>query len=674
MSRRSERTISVLVPPDLTPTASEDPRQIGPYALVGRLGSGRTGTVYAAVHPTVEPDVLLAVKTLPPSHATDPASRALLDARLRALSGVDGRCYVPPVAFDAQAATPWLAMRYAPGTQLSRYARKRGPMSPGRLIALAAGLGECLSTLHALDLAHGDLKPGNILLSSSGPRVLDCVLPGDPDVVRRSAAWTAPERHRGAPPGEASDVFAWGAVLAFAATGRLPFGEGEPESLAQRVGTAEPDLDGVPDEMRPLLESALAKDPEQRPGVRDVVRGSIALWEEGLGTVGTEAGPGSGVTRLLHREWQGIVEPALLPRVVHLDERAKGKKGWRKQAAAAVPSAPAVPAPPVPVAPVPAEPAPAVPPTPEPDAPAVPAQAGPVDPVEPEAAPSPAPKADKAEDADGPTLPGQAGPVTPAGPGADEPTLPVSSAPSFPAPTGPAVSLPAPTALHGPSEPAKTTAAFSTVSGGAAPAFPSAPGKPGNRTLLLAGGGVLALLLVGGAVWAGVAAFGGDPGDEPTAEPGAPAADSSSAPVPPELDSGTITVRFEGPGEANLISGPWSYTPLQDTGDAFEGQSGGEITPEDWGERWDPAEGVDQPLETLIAPDAEVLCARFCLNPDQLSTDGEGRGTFAVTGRDLADYLGWGDVVVAEVTFGDRDPETDLPLVVSVTELYPPAG
>lgn len=593
MSRRSERTISVLVPPDLASTAPEDPAQIGPYVLIGRLGSGRTGTVYAAVHPTVEPDVLLAVRTLLPSHAADDAARTQLDRRLRALSGADGRCYVPPVAFDAHAEPPWLAMRYASGMPLSQYTRKRGPMSPGRLIALAAGLGEALSALHALDLAHGDLKPSNILLSSTGPRVLDCALPGDAEVVHRSAAWLGPERHRGAPPSEAADVFSWGAVLAFAATGRLPFGMGDPDTFVQRVESAAPDLDGVPAEIRPLLESALAKDADQRPRVREVVRASIELWEEGLGTVGSEAGPGSGVTRLLHREWQGIVEPALLPRVVRLAGRSKGWKGSRKKAVAAAPA---------------------------------PSRSG-----------SPAP-------------PAPAPPPVPAAPTA-----------SPPSPSEPGTSAPPP---EGPAK----TAAPASAAGEAVGRT-----KPDRRPLLLAGGGVLALLLVGGAAWAATSALGGAPDPEPAEGSVTTAPDASPVAVPPELDSGTIVVRFDGPGEANLISGPWPYTPIDPVGgDAFAGQDGSELTPEQWSARWNPVDGVSTPLEALIAPDAEVKCAHFCLNPDQVYTDEQGRGTYAVTGRDLASYLGWGDVVIAEVTFGDPDPETGLPLIVEVTELYPP--
>lgn len=210
MSRRSEREVFVLLPPDLLPLASEDPRKVGPHVVIGRVGAGRAGTVYAAVNPTVTADAVVAVKTLDPSHLTDERTRTELDRRLRALVSADSRCYVPPLSYDAFASPPWLAMPYVSGVPLAQYVRKRGPMSLGRLIALAAGLAEGLGALHREGIAHGDLKPSNILLGSKGPRMLDCALPGDESMMRQSAAWLAPERHQGAAPSPAADVFAWG--------------------------------------------------------------------------------------------------------------------------------------------------------------------------------------------------------------------------------------------------------------------------------------------------------------------------------------------------------------------------------------------------------------------------------------------------------------------------------
>ncbi|MBB6171057.1 hypothetical protein HNR23_001117 [Nocardiopsis mwathae] len=340
MSRRSQREISVLVPPNLLPLSRAEPRRLGPYLVIGRVGSGGTGSVYAAVNPTVTDDPLVAVKALSSPHLADDATRDLLHRRLEALSHVDGRCYVPPIAFDAHASPPWIAMGYVSGIPLAQYVRRRGALGPGRLIALAAGLAEGILALHAKQVAHGDLKPSNVLLGTGGPRILDCALPGDDEHLRSAAAtWLSPERHAGAPPGPAADVFAWGGVMAFAATGRLPFGLAEPHIVAGRVADGEPDLTGVPADLLPLVSRALAKDPADRPTVRELIGAAIAVWEQSDLQAERQRGedravPGTAVTRVLTREWQGVVEPARLPRVITVQEGPDVRPG--KAAFAAV--------------------------------------------------------------------------------------------------------------------------------------------------------------------------------------------------------------------------------------------------------------------------------------------------------------------------------------------------
>ncbi|WP_026124241.1 serine/threonine-protein kinase [Nocardiopsis baichengensis] len=333
MSRRSPNEMSVLVPPNLGPASPSDPRRLGPYLVIGRIGSGGTGTVFAAVDPMGGDDPLAAVKVLHSPGLDDPRARAQLRSRLEALAAVDGRVYVPPVRFDTEAAPPWLAMPYVSGIPMAAYIRRRGPMGPGRLLALAAGLAEGLMALHRNGVPHGDIKPGNVLIGSRGPRILDCALPGDDEVLRRTAgAWIAPERHQGAPPSPAADVYSWGMVLAFAATGRLPFGHGEPEVLARRVLTEEPELEGVPRELLPLVERALAKDPAERPSIRELIGSAIAAWEQGAAEEQAAASAAAGVrgtavTKVLSREWQGVVEPARLPRVIRLDDGAVRRPG-----------------------------------------------------------------------------------------------------------------------------------------------------------------------------------------------------------------------------------------------------------------------------------------------------------------------------------------------------------
>ncbi|MFC4562613.1 serine/threonine-protein kinase [Nocardiopsis mangrovi] len=327
MSRRPQREISVLVPPNLIPLTSDDPRHVGPYQVIGRIGSGGTGTAYAAVNPTTQGDPLVAVKVLDSPLLADPAARAMLHQRLSALAAVDGRIYVPPVAFDTASAPPWLVMDYVSGVPLAQFARRHGALGAGRLIALAAGLAEGLSALHVKSVAHGDLKPANVLLGGSGPRILDCALPGDDEHLRRSAAaWLSPERHAGDPPTPAADVFAWGAVMAFASTGRLPFGMGEPHVLARRVAQADPDLVGAPEELLPLIRRALAKDPGDRPSVRELLGSAIAAWEATTSS-SAEAVKGTAVTRVLSREWKGVSEQARLPKVIRLHDGSRSRAG-----------------------------------------------------------------------------------------------------------------------------------------------------------------------------------------------------------------------------------------------------------------------------------------------------------------------------------------------------------
>ncbi|GAA1775811.1 serine/threonine protein kinase [Streptomonospora arabica] len=312
MSRPSEREITVLVPPHLDPLAPGDPDSVGPYVLIGRLGAGGTGTVFAAIDANEASGDLMAVKVLHPWSAEEPEDRARLRARLAALADVDGRTYVPPVAFDVQARQPWLVMPYVAGLPLDGFVDDHGPLGRGRLIALAAAVGEVLSALHSKQVAHGDLTPDNVLLSGRGPRVLDCALPGEGELLRRNAApWTAPERLEGGEPSSPADIFSWAAIAVFAATGRPPVAEeGAPAS-------ASPWLEGVPAEMRPIVRRALSEDPRDRPTVREVLGSTIAAWEA---ISGSDAAPvqGTAVTQVLSREWRGVVEPDRLPRLVRL--------------------------------------------------------------------------------------------------------------------------------------------------------------------------------------------------------------------------------------------------------------------------------------------------------------------------------------------------------------------
>ncbi|MFD6952254.1 serine/threonine protein kinase [Nocardiopsis sp. TSRI0078] len=341
MSPRSPREISVLVPPDLAPLYPDDPSRIGPYLVLGRLGQGAAGTVYAAVDAASSSpgDRLVAVKVLTSPELESPDVYPALEQRLRALSNVDPRRVVVPLAFDSDANPPWLSMPYLAGERLSHYVTKRGGLGSGKLIALATGLAEGLSALHARGVAHGSLRPSEILLESHGPHIMECAVAASAERMRGSGAtWLSPERFRGGVPTPAADVFAWGAVVAFAGTGRLPFGPGEPEEIAERAAQGSFDLDGLARGLRPVVGRALDPDPDRRPSLREVIGAVIAMWQaENAENLRDGAGPAAGdgspdrddLALILEREWHAVEPPARVPQVVRLEGRMSNRRPTR---------------------------------------------------------------------------------------------------------------------------------------------------------------------------------------------------------------------------------------------------------------------------------------------------------------------------------------------------------
>ncbi|MEU1039756.1 protein kinase [Streptomyces sp. NPDC005551] len=179
---------------------------------------------------------------------------------------------MPLLAADSGADIPWLATPYVPGLTLCEHVAAHGPLPGARLYALAVGTAVALAAVHAAGVVHRDVKPGNIILAPDGPRVLDFGIAHARDgtsvtrtgVMTGTAGWISPEGYRTGVAGPAGNVFAWGALMAYAATGRLPFGSGPPDAVTARVMSADPDLTGIPDDLLSLVTSALAKTPEER--------------------------------------------------------------------------------------------------------------------------------------------------------------------------------------------------------------------------------------------------------------------------------------------------------------------------------------------------------------------------------------------------------------------------
>jgi serine/threonine protein kinase len=259
-----------------------DPRLIGPYQLVGRLGAGGMGRVFLGMSAAGRP---VAVKIIHAGLAADPEFRARFSIEVAAARKVSGLFTALVVDADVDARVPWLATAYVSGPSLSEAVRDRGPRSVGPLLAMAAGLAKSLTAIHAAGVVHGDLKPSNVLLALDGPRVIDFGISQAAEAVPQARAglvvgtpsFMSPEQAAGQAVGPASDVFSLGTVLAFAATGRKPFGTGAAAAVLERVVRGAPDLDGVPAQLLPLIERCLVKDPAGRPAAADLLAAAAAI-------------------------------------------------------------------------------------------------------------------------------------------------------------------------------------------------------------------------------------------------------------------------------------------------------------------------------------------------------------------------------------------------------------
>ncbi len=258
-----------------TPLLASDPAQVGRYRLTARLGAGGMGVVYLGAAQDGTP---VAVKLLRPELADDPEFRTRFNREVSALTRVMGVCTVRVIEADTESRQPFLVTEYADGPTLSEYVASFGPLPQDMLFGLATGLAEALTAIHGIGIVHRDLKPSNVLLTRSGPKVIDFGIAHTFEATSLtmagmtvgSAGFMAPEQVMGHA-GTAADVFCWALCIAYAASGRSPFGVGAPDAIMFRILNTEPDISAVPERIRPQVAAALAKDPHNRPSARDLL-------------------------------------------------------------------------------------------------------------------------------------------------------------------------------------------------------------------------------------------------------------------------------------------------------------------------------------------------------------------------------------------------------------------
>jgi len=244
-------------------TADQMPDRLGPYRLLDRIGEGGMGVVYLGRDPEQRS---VAIKVLRSAVAADPNARRRLAREVETMRRVRSPFVAEVLDTDVAGDTPYIVTRYVPGRTLDEVVTQDGPLTGARLARLAGGLAEALAAIHAAGVVHRDLKPGNVMLVNSDPVVIDFGIAQAADSTRLTMTgmfmgtpgYLAPEVIEGSSSSGASDVHSWGATVAFAATGRQPFGSGTFQTIFFRVLEGKPDIAGIPPRLLPFVTAALS--------------------------------------------------------------------------------------------------------------------------------------------------------------------------------------------------------------------------------------------------------------------------------------------------------------------------------------------------------------------------------------------------------------------------------
>ncbi|MFF8461134.1 PQQ-binding-like beta-propeller repeat protein [Streptomyces albidoflavus] len=253
-----------------------DPRRIGPFEVLSRLGAGGMGLVYLARSASGR---RVAIKTVRTELAEDQLFRVRFTREVEAARAVSGFYTAAVVDADPRAPVPWLATAYVPAPSLEEIVNECGPLPAPAVRWLAAGIAEALQSIHGAGLVHRDLKPSNVLVVEDGPRVIDFGIASGvsntrltmTNVAVGTPAYMSPEQAKDSRSVTgASDVFSLGSTLVFAATGHAPYHGANPVETVFMLLREGPDLEGLPEELRPLIESCMQMEAPLRPSPADL--------------------------------------------------------------------------------------------------------------------------------------------------------------------------------------------------------------------------------------------------------------------------------------------------------------------------------------------------------------------------------------------------------------------
>ncbi|GAA3137550.1 hypothetical protein GCM10017600_53850 [Streptosporangium carneum] len=261
--------------PQIAPLEAGEPRQLGQFRIVGRIGEGGQGIVYLGENTEGK---RAAIKLLHVKFSGDAIARSRFAREARAAQRVASFCTAGVVDVDLEGDTPYIASEYIEGRSLREVVEAEGPLRGEALQRLAIGTATALTAIHQAAIVHRDFKPDNVLIAADGPRVVDFgiarILDSTGTITSRAIgtpAYMAPEQISGADVGPHTDVFAWGATMAFAATGETVFEGGSIAVVLNRILNHDVDVDVMPEPLRGVVRSALSKAQGERPSADQIL-------------------------------------------------------------------------------------------------------------------------------------------------------------------------------------------------------------------------------------------------------------------------------------------------------------------------------------------------------------------------------------------------------------------